>query len=173
MAWKVEEASQRILKLLANRKGKAALSEICKELRLNPSPAMRTILTLQEEGLLKVSEKRTSFFKPTPEGEAYVSQGLPERRLVEVVLRLGGIAGLEEALEKAGLSREVGNIAIGWIVKKGWGKIRKEAGKIVVEAPDTPPEGRDEILLKLMVEKGQIDSQQLEVQDLLDAALEL
>jgi phenylalanyl-tRNA synthetase alpha chain len=173
MAWKVEEASQRILKLLANRKGKATLSEICEELRLNPSPAMRTILTLQGEGLLKISEKRTSFFKPTPEGEAYASEGLPERRLVEVVLRLGGIAGLEEALEKAGLSREVGNIALGWIVKKGWGKIRKEAGKIVVEAPGMPLKGRDEILLKLMVEKGEIDSQQLEVQGLLDAALEL
>ena len=173
MTWKIEEASQRILRFLADREGKTSLSEICEELKLDPSPAMRTLLTLQERGLLKTSEKRKSFFRLTPEGEAYASKGLPERRLVEAVVRLGGTANLEEALKEASLPREAGNIALGWIVRKGWGKIRREKGGTLVEASRTPGEGKDETLLKLMAEKGEADSQRLEAQGLLNTALEL
>jgi phenylalanyl-tRNA synthetase alpha chain len=173
LTWKIEEASQRILKLLADMKGKTSLSEICEKLKLDPSPAMRTLLTLQEQGLLKTSEKLKSFFRLTPEGESYASKGLPERRLVEAVVRLGGTASLEEALKEAHLTREAGNIALGWIVRKGWGKIRREKGETLVEASHTPSEGKDETLLRLMAEKGEADSQWLEAQDLLDTALEL
>jgi len=172
LAWKAEEAPQRILKLLA-RRGRSTLAEVCEELGLNPSQAMRSLLTLQGEGFLKLSERRVSLFRLTGEGEAYASQGLPERRLVEAVLRLGGRASLREALQEAGLPKDKGNIALGWMLKKGWGAIRREKDETLLEAQTPPEKGSDETLLKLLAERGEADSEWLEEQGLLQEAFKL
>lgn len=163
----------RTLRFIAKRGGEATLNEICEELGLNPSQAMRALLTLQGKGLLKLSEREESLFKLTGEGEAYASEGLPERRLLEAVLQLGGVAGLEEAQARAGLTPQLGSIALSWILKKGWGEIKRERGRLQVECFRRPAEGRDEALLKTLKQRGEASSSWLRGAGLLEPAREL
>ncbi|MHC1585955.1 MAG: phenylalanine--tRNA ligase subunit alpha [Candidatus Hecatellaceae archaeon] len=170
---RVEEVSHRLLKFLAGKSGRGLLEEACSTLNLNPSPAMRAILTLEREGLVKVHQREVKLFKLTPEGLEYASAGLPERRMVEAISRLGGSASLNEALVEAGIPEDKANIALGWLVRKGWGKIVKRPGSLLVEASPSPPEGLDEKLLRLLAKTGEADLDRIKAEGLLEAAQQL
>ena len=81
---------------------------------------MRTALTLQEKNLVKIHAELQTVIKLTSEGETHAKNGLPERRLVNAVMALGGKAVLDKAAEKAGLEKQFIQIALGWTQRKKW-----------------------------------------------------
>jgi phenylalanyl-tRNA synthetase alpha chain len=56
------------------------------------------------------------------------------------------------------MSEQLANIALGWMVKKGWCQIKKEGGLLTIKMRTLPPEGLDENILRLARLKGEIDS---------------
>lgn len=111
---------QKILAIVEKLQGKAAVEQLMCESKLTDSAVMRTALTLQEKNLVKIHAELQTIIKLTPEGETHAKNDLPERRLANAVMALGGNAMLDEAAAKAGLEKKFVQIALGWTLRKKW-----------------------------------------------------
>lgn len=155
-----------VLKTLAELNGQGAVDEVGERSGLDHSAVMRAVLTLKAENLVEMAEQPASLFSATEEGRTDVAGGLPERRLAKALIELGGFAPLKAAAERAGLTDQQANIALGWLVKKGWCRLEREGNSVAVRALDIPPETSEESLLRLVVERGQITSTDLSAEQL-------
>ena len=155
-----------VLKTLAELNGQGVVDEVGERSGLDHSAVMRAVLTLKAENLVEVSEQPASLFSATEEGRTDVAGGLPERRLAKALIELGGFAPLKAAAERAGLTDQQANIALGWLVKKGWCSLEREGASVTVRALDIPQETNEESLLRLVVERGQITSTDLSAEQL-------
>ncbi|MBN1323404.1 MAG: phenylalanine--tRNA ligase subunit alpha [Methanotrichaceae archaeon] len=109
--------------------------------------------SLSENGFIHVEKTVEEAFSLTPEGELYAREGLPERRILEVIGEGMPISDLKDPSLKIGL---------GWLKRKGWASI--ERGMIV---PATEAErGEDERALSMLLE-GPIESSHLPKEGLL------
>jgi len=150
-----------ILKALEKRGGEATVEELTEALALDHSAVARSILTLEQGNLVQASELRSSRFILTDEGRSYAEQGLPEKRLVEAVLSLGGVAPLDMSLRSAKIPKDTANIALGWAVRKGWCQVLKEKDQVTLKVKSQPTETPDEQLLRLVSEKAELGSEEL------------
>jgi DNA-binding MarR family transcriptional regulator len=74
------------------RTGRAiGFSELCLLTGLNESSAASAVSSLSQKGLVSVSTRETKYARLTGEGEYHSRNGLPERRLVKLILRNGGL----------------------------------------------------------------------------------
>jgi phenylalanyl-tRNA synthetase alpha chain len=71
---------------------------------------------------------------------------LPERRLVNAIVALGGKATLGKASEEAGLEKQFIQIALGWIQRKKWAIYDSKTNTLTTAT--TPKEEADEKLLQ-------------------------
>jgi phenylalanyl-tRNA synthetase alpha chain len=156
---------QRILATLEKLQGKAPVEQLMCESKLTDSAVMRTALTLQEKNLVKIHAELQTVIKLTSEGETHASKGLPERRLANAVMALGGKATLDKAAEKAGLENQFVQIALGWTQRKKW--LTYDPKTNTLAATTTPEEDSDEKLLHRLVKVigKQIPSDQLGEKD--------
>ncbi|MEM2281496.1 MAG: hypothetical protein QXZ68_05860, partial [Candidatus Bathyarchaeia archaeon] len=139
--------------------GKASVDDVAEKSGLAHSAVMRAALTLSEKGLVKVHEQKWTAATLSEEGEYYAQYGLPERRLLRALLRLGGEAEVEEAAREAGLDTKMAPIALGWLKRKNWGSIRGKKCTLNVEVE--PPIGVDEKLLATIFERRSIKVEDL------------
>jgi len=135
------------LLLALKQEKKLPVNELVKRTGLSEAAVMRSSLWLSSKNLAKISEERESFVQLGSEGEKFLRDNLPERRLVTAVLKLGKKAALNDALEKAGLTRQEGSIALGWAKRKGWLYARREGKKLILEVEKDPEKGLDELLI--------------------------
>jgi len=91
------------------------------------------------------------------EGRSYTEIGLPERRLINSIIKLGGESSVNSAVEEAGLEKKFLSVALGWLNRKGWAIIEKGTLKSLKE----PQLGEDEKLLRLLSEKGSLTVEEL------------
>ncbi|MGA1866880.1 MAG: phenylalanine--tRNA ligase subunit alpha [Thermoplasmatota archaeon] len=117
---------------------KRLLLALSNERSLKPEKAMRKAGFSQEvevmnaaswlrtKGLLEIHEE--AHRKVSLGRKTYATQGLPERKVIEYLARNEGIASLAELEKKAGLTKQEIGIAIGWLNRKKWVKMRKEEG---------------------------------------------
>ena len=82
---------------------------------------------LRTKGLLEIHEE--VFRKVSLGRKTYATQGLPERKVLEFLAKNEGVAGLDEIEAKGGLTKQEIGIAIGWLNRKKWVKMRKEEGE--------------------------------------------
>jgi len=150
-----------VLKALEEAKGQAEVGELVKSSGLDHSAVMRGILALQRSKLIQTFEMKKSMLRPTDEGKTYGEKGLPEKRLTETAVSLGGVASVDEVANTAGFPPEMMKIALGWAVKKGWCEILKQKERVALRVKKPPGELRDEQLLQLVSEKGEISSENL------------
>jgi phenylalanyl-tRNA synthetase alpha chain len=137
---------QQILVVLAKLNGKASVEQLMHEAKLSDAAVMRSALTLQEKNLVNIHAELQTVIKLTAEGETHAKHGLPERRLVNAVMALGGKATLKKAAEKAGLEKQFVQIALGWTQQKKWLKYDSKTNSLGTDFP--PKEGTDEKLLQ-------------------------
>ncbi len=166
----MEETVYEVLKALRREEGKASVEALVKATGLSHSSVMRAVLTLVEKGWAQTFERKQQVFTLTPEGSLYAENRLPERRLAETVVSLGGRALLEEAMEKAGVPSSAVSIASGWLVRKGWGHISRKDEEIELHVPVPPPEGEDERFLRQLKLEGELRSERLDPRQLKAAA---
>ncbi|MEM3579181.1 MAG: phenylalanine--tRNA ligase subunit alpha [Candidatus Bathyarchaeia archaeon] len=139
--------------------GKASVEDIANQSGLAHAAVMRSALTLSTRNLVKIHERKWSVATLNDEGENYAQYGLPERRLLRALLRLGGEADVDEAAREASLNAEIVPIALGWLKRKNWGAIKGK--KCMLNLDVEPPFGVDEKLLATIFEKRFINVEDL------------
>ena len=150
---------QKTLLVLEKLGGKAAVDQIAEAGELAHAAIMRAALVLKEKGLAKLREQKQTIVSLNDEGRHHAREGLPERRLINALIRLGGEASIETIAREAALERRFLTIALGWLRRKKWASIERR--KRVLKALVEPPIGVDERLLRLLYEKGPIVAESL------------
>jgi phenylalanyl-tRNA synthetase alpha chain len=115
---------------------------------------MRASLSLTKKKLARVHEQKQTVITLNEEGRYHAKKGLPERRLIHGLLKLGGEASVDEVVREASLEKKFLTIALGWLHRKGWATIEKK--KQVLKAPKEPSIGIEEQLLSLLEQKGSL-----------------
>lgn len=128
--------------------GRATVDQLVIATDLSDAAAMRAILALVEKRLVTMSERKESLARLTEEGKAYAKHGLPERRLVEVLRKLGGKGSLGKVVGEVGLEGQFVPIALGWVQRKKWARLDSKTK--ILEVCGEPGEGNDERLLGLL-----------------------
>ncbi len=83
---------------------------------------LRSVMLLEEKGFLNIDENKWDNYSLTDEGKLYLEKGLPERQVLEYLLKEGSTP-IKEI--KDVFSPGIVGIALGWLKKKGWAKIDK------------------------------------------------
>ena len=154
---KLREMELRILEALSKSKAEMTVSDLEKETGLDHVAIVRTSAWLSEKGLVKQKEAKKVYAGLLPEGYECVERGLPERRLLDTIIRLGGSGILTELSKETSLSGKDLNIALGWLRRKRWANFSKRDGEILLQAGEKAPLGRDEELLKVLRDKGEME----------------
>ncbi len=145
-----------ILFVLQKLSGSASVEQLLSETKLSDAAVMRAALTLQEKNLAKIHAKLETVIRLNAEGKLHAENGLPERRLLNAVIALGGKAPLSKAAEKAGLEEQFVQIALGWVLHKKWATYDSKTSTL--HAQSAPEEDSDETLLKELCDSEEIVS---------------
>ena len=129
-----------------------SLEEAIEESGVSGDSVSRAALWLSSKNLLKIDEEKRIKVKLGPEGKKYHKTRLPERVLVESILKKRGECLIDEAGRISGLDDDEVKIALGWARRKGWIHIQKKEGTTVVSAPMKPDTGSDEKLIETLSE---------------------
>jgi len=153
----LRENEQKTLLVLEKLKGRAPVGKIIEISGLAHAAVMRAALTLTEKKLTTTHEKKQTLIQLSEEGRSYAEIGLLERRLLNSLVKLGGEAKVNAAVEEAGLEKKFMSVALGWLSRKGWATIERGILKCLKE----PQLGEDEKLLRLLSEKGSLTVESL------------
>lgn len=151
----ISPQERKVLEIL-NKRGKMSLEEITKEANLkDKSEAAAIIAKLESKGLVEIERVKREYVLLGPEGEKYAVEGFPERKILEKLAE-GDIA-VEKISEVTGLEKNLASIALGWVLRKKWGKIEKIGDSKVLKITDEGYRalgilGEDEKLIKKLKE---------------------
>jgi phenylalanyl-tRNA synthetase alpha chain len=137
----------RVLQALVESGGTATIEELAQRTRLADSAVARAVLNLSENELVREQVERKTELTLTKEGQSFANDGLPERRIVSVVMKSGGRIALGDALRQAGLDEKYASIVTGWISRKHWGKIEKTESDLQIAVEAEPARDEDEDVL--------------------------
>jgi len=149
----------KVLAAIAKLGGKASVEQLISEAELSDAAIMRAALTLQEQGLVRIHAEPQVIARLSAEGGLHAENGLPERRLIRALLKLGGEANLDRAAAEAGLDQQFKQIALGWVIKKNWAVYDSKANMLRIAAnlqQGEAPEGDDEKLLRQLLGNSQV-----------------
>ena len=107
---------------------------------LNKDTVLRTIEWLKGKGLINVSEKTNVLYELNSEGQEYAKNGLPERRIMDLVS--SGVSNVKDIESKVGKDFRIGLV---WLSKLGLGRV--ESGRIVLTE-----KGKDALKKKMETE---------------------
>lgn len=155
----LRENEQKTFLALSNLEGRAYVNQIMRASGLAHAAVMRAALRLSKEKLLQLHEEKQTIVTLNEEGKTYAVNGLPERRLIKSLARLGGKAKINKVIEEAKLDARLIPIALGWLRQKGWAII--EGKERVLKVLKEPQRGKDEEILELIAEKGSVAVEEL------------
>ena len=148
----LRENEQKALLTLEKLGGRSPVDQIVKASGLAHAAVMRAALSLSTKKLLRVHEQKQTAITLSAEGREHVEKGLPERRLIRALIKLGSEATVEETINEAALERNFTTIALGWLHSKNWVTLKGNMLKTSKE----PPMEVDEKLLSLLQEEGSL-----------------
>ncbi len=147
----LREHERKTLSTLSRLGGKASVEQLTESTGLTSAAVMRGAMVLQERKLVKASESKQAVARLTEEGRMHARNGLPERRLIIALSKLGGKAPLKETVETANLEHQFIPIALGWIQRKNWATFDNKTKTLQIA--EKLEEGIDEKLLKSLAER--------------------
>ncbi|WP_255772491.1 phenylalanine--tRNA ligase subunit alpha [Methanothermobacter sp. K4] len=127
--------------------------EIAESQNMDIKSVMSAAGALESRGFVRVIKEVEEVASLTDDGKAYATQGLPERRVIDVISGEGELE-MSELSRRAGLDKAESGIAIGWLVRKGWARIADGKVSAIQEKP--PETGDDEELLKMLLDAESI-----------------
>jgi phenylalanyl-tRNA synthetase alpha chain len=152
---KLRENEQKTLLALQKLEGKGRVEEIVEASGLADAAVMRAALTLSTKKLIQVHAQPQTIIALNEEGKYHAEKGLPERRLVNALIKLGGEASVKEVSEKSGLENKFLTIALGWLHRKEWASTKERILALNLEWKMREPTlGADEKLLLFLHQKG-------------------
>ena len=152
----LRENEAAVLKALQSSAGNCSFEELVANSHEENAAVTRALTTLQEGQLVRVRENQQILLKLTDEGADYAKQGLPERRLVQAVLELGGEATLEQASRRANVPPPMASVALGWIKVARWCEVASQLQTVVLRAPRIPDKTAAENLLDVLSSKREL-----------------
>lgn len=173
------ELEIKIVEHLRSTGGIASVAEICQVLTVDHSAMIRAAASLEAKKLVTVSRSKETRLSLSEEGKDCASHGLPERRLVSALAELGGNSSLRELFLRAGMSVDMSNIGLGWLIRNGWAQLRQENESKTVNLVKSPSETKEEALLRIVNEAQELPAtslskeQSLAVQELTKRGLML
>ena len=102
----------------------ASPEEISQRAGLNIKSVMSAAGSLSSKGIIIVEKKVDEKFSLTKDGKKIAEKGLPERRVLKKLQERREMA-MKELSQLDELDKKESNIAIGWLVRKGWAKVDK------------------------------------------------
>ncbi len=157
----LRENEAAIMKALQSTGGNSSLDELLLISKRDNASASRALAILQEKQLVKVSESDQATVHLTDEGIDYAKRGLPERRLLQAVLDLGGESLLEQALKHADIPPTLAPIVLGWIKNSHWCDVSTQLDKVVLKASAIPGKTNLEKALELLASKPEYNVEEL------------
>lgn len=146
----LRERERTVLLTLHKLGGRASEEQIVMESHLPHSSVTRSLLALQENAFVQTESKTESYARLTDEGNSHAKKGLPERRLIIAIKKIGGKASIGEAAKVAGLEGQFIPIALGWVQEKKWAVLDPKTKSLLSEA--RVEESSEEKLLELLNE---------------------
>jgi phenylalanyl-tRNA synthetase alpha chain len=143
------ENEQKTLLALENLNGKATVRKIVDFSGLAHAAVMRAVLSLKDKNLIIIHEQKQNLVTLTKEGSFHAKNGLPERRMIDALVKLGE-SSIPYVVETADLEKKFLSVALGWLNRKGWAAIKQ--GKL--KPLKTPSLGEDEQVLHILAEKS-------------------
>jgi phenylalanyl-tRNA synthetase alpha chain len=147
---------RKVLRKLVEYDKLVSASELAGELQERNERVISILNSVAEKGLIKLDTKEHMTHRLTDEGRSYVKDGLPEERLFDAVVKLGGLAKMEAAVALAGLERQAKGISVNWARKNGWLAIEKAKGTTILKAKVENAESSVKKVLVLL-NKGNIN----------------
>jgi len=117
------------------------VSQLSHKTGLSEASVHRASQWLKIKGLLEYEEERKIKIKPTSEGESYLKDGFPEKKLLKVILKG------ENEINSLKTKYPNLSIALAWAKKKGWINIDK--GKL-----KATPSGKHALTIEMPIEKA-------------------
>jgi phenylalanyl-tRNA synthetase alpha chain len=142
-----------VMKALQNIGGNSSFEELASVSGQDNASATRALAVLQEKQLVRVSESDEVTVRLTEEGIDYAKRGLPERRLVQAVLDLGGETLLEQAMKHADIPQSLASVVLGWVKNSRWCDVSTQLDKVVLKASAIPDKTNFERTLELIASK--------------------
>lgn len=135
------------------RKGGGLLEDVASRVNMSMDQARRAVEWLRSKGMIKVEEKVHHKIEILEEGKRALEQGLPERRLVEILKKLNGEAKLDELSKAFDSTPQEFSAAFGYAKAKGWISTSSIEGKVIVRLLRSDQEFVEESLLREISEK--------------------
>jgi len=148
----LRENEQKTMLTLEKLGGRSPVDQIVKASGLAHAAVMRAALFLSAKKLLKIHEQKQTTITLSEEGRQHAEKGLPERRLIRALIKLGSEATIEETVKEAELESDFTNIASGWLHRKKWVTMKGN----MLRTSGEPPMEVDEKLLSTLQEKGSL-----------------
>jgi phenylalanyl-tRNA synthetase alpha chain len=159
------------------------VAQLAEDVGADQAAVTRAAFELEDAGLLEVDEHVAESSALTPEGDRYLEDGLPERRLYEAAIEVGADDAPVEmgrVIGAADLAGETVDIALSNFARKGLGEI--DAGEVLVDpdaADETDPEAaalaavadgsagyRDQAVLERLESRGLLERSETTVRSL-------
>jgi phenylalanyl-tRNA synthetase alpha chain len=154
----LREHEARALQALAELGSPSSSAQIAAKTGLDEAAVVRAALSLAEEGYVSVKDDTALFTSLTPEGRDYAENGLPERRILRVVLDHGGRMEASEAARMADVPMEMLPVVYGWLKKKDWSTLEKSNDRTIIVAEKDADKSREEELLVELANSAETDA---------------
>jgi len=159
-----------LIKILRRVGKPLSFEEAASLLNRDVGTVAKTVQWLKEKELVEVEAKTIHFISLGPEGEIYSFEGLPEKRLINLLSDLGGLTNIDEL--KRNFNENLFQIALLWAKKNGWIQIETRDSEKLVKLICHPGETSEEKILKQLREKKTLEFESLD-EDLKKACLNL
>jgi phenylalanyl-tRNA synthetase alpha chain len=150
-----------VVRSLQSHGGNSSFEELVESTGQNGGAVARALTTLQEGQLVKITENERTLLRLTDEGLNYAKTGLPERRLIQAVLELGGEATLDQAAKRANVPEQLASVALGWIKRSRWCEVTSQLQKVVLRAAGIPDKTDLERTLETVMSKPDLPLEDL------------
>jgi len=170
----LSNTEKQVLLALNEHGGRATPEEVMQTTDLEMVKVMNASSWLQSKGLVTMHEELRSHYQITGEGKRFLSRGLPEENVLQLVLDgVADFASLQKKTDDLG-------IAVGWLRRKGWCDIQRRDGekalvptedgekalasplpeKAVLQAVSQGREVPDEQVLRELVQRGAVEEKE-------------
>ncbi len=157
----MRENEAAVVRTLQSHGGNCSFEEILASTNQSSAAAARALATLEDKQFVRITESDLTILRLTEEGIEYAKSGIPERRIIQAVLELGGEATLDEAAKRANIPGPLASVALGWIKRSNWGEVTTQLEKIVLKAAGIPDKTNIERTLELMASKPELPLDEL------------
>ena len=135
--------------------------EVANNTNMDIKSVMSAAGSLASKEIINVEKDITEILSLTDDGKSYAEFGLPERRILDILVQEDEIP-MGELAEKSGIDKKDTGIAIGWLNRKHWAKVDKGIIKITDVGKESAEKlGDDEQLLKQLFELDSIVKSEL------------